>query len=169
MLDLQGFYAIYRKEKGGACSLLGIPFPKSGHCIVATSGYDSRTMKLETTQIVPLTMLDNGAIRITGTRVSLDSIIHHYKLGKTPESIHESFPDVSLSDIHAVIAYYLTHQETVEEYLQQQEIEADAMQQQIETQPGYQEWRSDLRERIQARWIVQQSATKNRRGNHLGE
>lgn len=114
-------------------------------------------MKLETTQTIPLTMLDNGAIRITGTRVSLDSIIQHYKLGKTPEGIHESFPDVSLSDIHGVIHYYLTHQEAVEEYLRQQEIDADRIQQQIEVQPGYQEWRKDLREKIQARWAARQA------------
>ena len=123
-------------------------------------------MKLEPTQTVPLTMLDNGAIRITGTRVSLDSIIHQYKLGKTPESIHESFPDVRLSGVHAVIYYYLTHQETVEEYLQQQEIDASAIQQQIETQPGYQEWRNDMRERIKARWAARQADSSNHLGNH---
>lgn len=114
-------------------------------------------MKLETTQTVPLTMLDNGAIRITGTRVSFDSIIHHYKLGKTAEGIHESFPDVSLSNIHGVIHYYLTHQEAVEEYLQQQEMDASTIQQEIEAQPGYQEWRRDLREKIQARWAARQA------------
>lgn len=116
-------------------------------------------MKLETTITVPLTMLENGAIRITGTRVSLDSIIHHYKLGKTPEAIHESFPDVNLPNLHGVIHYYLTHQEVVEAYLRQQKADAETIQQRIETQPDYQEWRKDLREKIQARWATRQASS----------
>lgn len=115
-------------------------------------------MKLELTQTVPLTILDNGAIRITGTRVSLDSIIYHYKLGKTPEAIHDSFPDVSLPDIHSIICYYLTHTATVEAYLQQQEKEADEIQQQLEAPPGYQQWRNEIRARIQQRWADRQAS-----------
>ncbi len=42
---------------------------------------------LETTQTVPLTIVEGGAIRITGTRVSLDVVIHHYQQGESPEEI----------------------------------------------------------------------------------
>jgi hypothetical protein len=35
-------------------------------------------MTIETAQIAPLTLTDEGTIRITGSRVSIDSIIHHY-------------------------------------------------------------------------------------------
>jgi hypothetical protein len=36
---------------------------------------------LETTQTVPLTLTEDGMTRTTGSRVSLDSIIHHFKPG----------------------------------------------------------------------------------------
>jgi len=36
------------------------------------------------------------------------------------------------------IAYYLTHRQEIEEYLQQQETAADALQEQLESSPDYQ-------------------------------
>jgi hypothetical protein len=42
---------------------------------------------LETTITAPFTVTEQGTIRISGTRVSLDSILHHYNLGATPEQI----------------------------------------------------------------------------------
>src|SRR5438132_6477099 len=93
---------------------------------------------LEETISVPLTETEFGTIRIKGTRVSLDSIVHHFKLGATAEQIVQNFPSLSLEDAYAAITYYLTHREAVEKYLQQQEAEADAFQQQMESNPEYQ-------------------------------
>jgi hypothetical protein len=59
---------------------------------------------------------------------------------------------VNLADIHLTIAYYLSHREAVEKYLQQQESEADFLQRQIESDPGHQKMMTELRERILARW-----------------
>ncbi len=106
-------------------------------------------MKLETTQTIPLTMLDNGAIRITGTRVSLDSIIYDYKQRHSAEQIHEDFPAVKLEHIYAVIWYYLQHQDEVDEYLKEQEAKAAQLRQEIEAQPQYQAQVSAFRERVE--------------------
>ncbi len=106
---------------------------------------------LETTQIVPLTVTDEGTIRVTGSRVSLDSIIHHYKLGATAEQIACKFEGLELADIHLVIAYYLRHRDAVEEYLRQQEAKGDALQQRLESDPTYQAAMSKMRERLLAR------------------
>jgi len=108
---------------------------------------------------IPLTITEFGTIRIGQSRVSLDSVVYHYKQGATAESIAESFPSLNLPDIYAVIAYYLANRETVEEYLRQQETEADALQQQIESDPTQQKATNQLRERIRARWIARQSCT----------
>ena len=108
-------------------------------------------MSLEPTQTVPLTMSDDGTIRITGSRVTLDSIVHHFKLGATAEQIANKFPSVELADIYAVITYYLNHRDEVDEYLQQQEAEADAVQQRIESGPQYQTAMAEMRERLLAR------------------
>jgi hypothetical protein len=90
--------------------------------------------------------------------VSLDSVVHHYKLGATAEQIAYSFPSLGLADIHLSIAYYLTHREEVEQYLRQQETEAEALKQKIESDPKHQKRMSELRERILARWAARQEA-----------
>ena len=110
---------------------------------------------LETTQTVPLTLTEDGTIRITGSRVSLDSIVHHFKLGATAEQIAQKFPSLPLADIYAAITYYLTHREAVEEYLRQQEAEGDVVQQRIEADPQYQTATTEFRERLLARWRAQ--------------
>src|SRR5215470_13323266 len=105
---------------------------------------------LETMIPVPLTITEHGTIRIATSRVSLDSVVHHYKLGATAEQIAYSFPSLGLADIHLAIAYYLTHREEVEEYLRRHE--ADEIQRQIESDPEHQKRMTELRERILARW-----------------
>lgn len=109
---------------------------------------------LETAQTVPLSLAEDGTIRVTGSRVSLDSLLHHYKLGATAEQIAYKFPSLRLADIHAAIAYYLNHRTAVEEYLAQQETEADAVQQAFEADPDYQARVGELRERLLARWAA---------------
>jgi hypothetical protein len=52
---------------------------------------------LEETIIMPLVVTEQGTIRIKRSRVSLDSIIHHFKLGATAEQIVQSFPSLSAS------------------------------------------------------------------------
>src|SRR5712691_10467305 len=47
---------------------------------------------VETTQEVPLTVTPDGTIRIAGSRVSLDSVIYHYRHGATTEEIALRFP-----------------------------------------------------------------------------
>lgn len=105
---------------------------------------------LETTQTVPLTVVDGGQIRITGSRVSLDVVVRHYQRGESPEEIREAFPTLRLADIYAVISYYLNHSAEVEEYLQQQEVKAEELRQKIESSP-FRVDREGLRERLMAR------------------
>jgi uncharacterized protein (DUF433 family) len=115
---------------------------------------NSIMVALEETISVPLTVTEQGTIRIKGSRVSLDSIIHHFKLGATAEQIVQSFPSLSLGDIYSSIAYYLTHRQEIEEYLHQQEIEADALQEQLESNPEYQAEIAALRSRIMGQWAA---------------
>lgn len=100
----------------------------------------------------PLTEWKDGTIRVTGSRVPIDSILYHFKLGAVPEQIVYMFEGLRLADIYGVIAYYLSHQETVEKYLQDQETKEDAFLQQLESDPEYQRERRGFRERLMARW-----------------
>jgi len=87
---------------------------------------------LETSIAPPLRELENGSIRVGETRVSLESVIHHFNQGRTPEDIVRSFPTLVLRDVYAVIAYYLSHQATVDAYIQRQEKKARELRREIE-------------------------------------
>jgi hypothetical protein len=50
----------------------------------------------------------------------------------TPEDIVRDFDTLRLSDVYAVISYYLDHKNAVEEYMREQEAEAEALRQMIE-------------------------------------
>jgi uncharacterized protein (DUF433 family) len=77
---------------------------------------------LKSEQKVPLTQWDDGTIRIIGSRVTLQSILHRFKLGATAEGIQDSFPSLTLREIYGAIFYYLENTEVVEEYLREQKI-----------------------------------------------
>ena len=106
---------------------------------------------LETTQTLPLRLTEDGTIRIAGSRVSLDSVVHHYKLGASAEQIAQKFPALDLADVYAAIAYYLNHEEAIEEYLRQQEAKGDEVQKKIESDPLSQKKSAELRARVLAR------------------
>jgi len=106
---------------------------------------------LEKTQATPLRVTEDGTIRISDSRVSLESIVHHYKLGASAEQIAQKFPALDLADVYAAISYFLNHEETVEEYLRQQEARGDEVQTEIESAAQYQEQSAQLRARLLAR------------------
>jgi uncharacterized protein (DUF433 family) len=59
----------------------------------------------------------DGSYYITGKRISLDSVVYAFRRGAAPESILRSFPLLTLEEIYGAIAYYLSHQPEVDEYL----------------------------------------------------
>ncbi len=111
---------------------------------------------LESTQEVPLQTTEDGTIRIAGTRVSLDSVLHHYQQGATAEEIALRFPALRLADIHACLAYFLNHSDQVEEYLIHQRRQADDLQERISADPAQGQRIAQMRERIQQRQAAKQ-------------
>ncbi len=89
----------------------------------------------------------NGVVRVGGTRVTLDTILHACRGGVTPEEIAESFPTVSLADIYATIAYCLRYREQVEAYLEEQEAAGEWVRREIEERFPATELREKLRSR----------------------
>lgn len=70
-----------------------------------------------------------GALRIAGTRISLDSVVYAFRDGQTPESIVRSFPLLSLEQVYGAITYYLANREEVDAYLEQSEADYEALRQ----------------------------------------
>jgi len=65
-----------------------------------------------------------GVVRVGASRVTLDTLIGSYRYGNTAEEIVQQFPSLSLAEVHAAIAYYLTHVTEVEAYLHERERDA---------------------------------------------
>ena len=64
----------------------------------------------------------DGGYYIAGARIALDSVVHAFKDGASPESILRSFPLIgSLERVYGAITFYLANKEGVERYLQQQD------------------------------------------------
>src|SRR5262245_2322151 len=97
---------------------------------------------------VPLFDDGQGGLRVTGTRVQLERIIHAFQDGATPEGIVQSYDTLQLPDVYAVLAWYLQHRTEVEDYLIRRAAEAQTIRKAIEArQPD----RSELRARLMAR------------------
>lgn len=105
------------------------------------------------TDPTPLKSDEHGAVRVAGTRVTLDSIVYGYLQGEPPEYIQEAFPTVSIADVYATISYYLRHREAVDRYLDARRSAADELRRRIESTPEYQRFRETLLERAGARGL----------------
>jgi uncharacterized protein (DUF433 family) len=81
---------------------------------------------------VPLRADPDGAIRVAGTRLTLDTIVTAYRDGAPPEEIAKRFPGLSLPDAYAVIGYYLRYRQEVEAYLDARRQAAEAIRREIE-------------------------------------
>jgi uncharacterized protein (DUF433 family) len=99
-------------------------------------------------EVLPLQTDQYGSIRVGGTRVTLDTVIHIFNEGSAAEEIAEAFPTLSLADIYTVIGYYLRHREEIDAYLAEREEQAREMRRQDEARFGSQE---GLKERLLAR------------------
>ena len=99
----------------------------------------------------PLHQDDRGAIRVIGSRITLDTLVNRFKLGDTPEDLHDGFPSLSFAQVKGVITWYLNHTAEADEYLAKGKAEAEALRQEIESEPSYIEFREKLRERIKQR------------------
>jgi uncharacterized protein (DUF433 family) len=72
----------------------------------------------------PMQMDADGAIRIGGTRVTLDTLVAAFDEGATAEEIAQQYPTLKLADVYSVIGYYLRRQAEVKDYLQQRQQQA---------------------------------------------
>jgi uncharacterized protein (DUF433 family) len=86
---------------------------------------------------VPLVQLENGAVRVRNSRVSLETIVIRTQVGDTVDDIHDGFPTVSISQIKEILAWYEDNKADVDEYIQELEAEAERIFQWFESRPGY--------------------------------
>lgn len=80
---------------------------------------------------VPLFTGADGAVRVGGTRVTLDSVVAVFRDGATAEEILHRFPTLRLAGIYPVISFHLRHRAEVESYLRECEGEAARLREEI--------------------------------------
>jgi uncharacterized protein (DUF433 family) len=84
----------------------------------------------------------NSNYYVAGTRISLDSIIHAFRRGESPETICQNFELLDLEQVYGAIAYYLAHKAEVDAYLTRQDEKWSEGKAKSEAIP------TDLRERL---------------------
>jgi uncharacterized protein (DUF433 family) len=63
----------------------------------------------------------DGAYYVAGTRISLDSIVHAFRRGESPETVCQNFELLRLEEVYGAIAYYLANQADIDAYLIRQD------------------------------------------------
>jgi len=73
---------------------------------------------------------NEGVYRIGNTRVSLDSIVYLFREGMSAESMVDSYPALTLEQVHGALAFYLGNQKEIDAYLEEGKREAQLLQEQ---------------------------------------
>jgi uncharacterized protein (DUF433 family) len=68
-----------------------------------------------------------GKLRIDGTRVTVNQIAVLYKRGESAEEIAEHYPQATLAQIYAALAWYHSHTQEIEQELADEEVEAERL------------------------------------------
>jgi len=61
--------------------------------------------------------LIEGQYLVGGTRVSLDSLVYLFREGMSAESMVDSYPALTLEQVHGAIAFYLGNRKDIDAYL----------------------------------------------------
>ncbi len=83
---------------------------------------------------------------VSGSRVSLDSIVYAFLDGQSAESIAQSFPVLTLEQVYGAIAFYLANRSKIDSYLAQVRNGFDALRQAArDTDPMFYQKLADAR------------------------
>ncbi len=87
---------------------------------------------LAMTATIPLETDADGVIRVSKTRVTLDTIVAAFHDGATAEEIAQQYPSVPLADVYYVIGYYLRRSADLDAYLARRQGQAEEVRRQNE-------------------------------------
>jgi uncharacterized protein (DUF433 family) len=63
---------------------------------------------------------------IVGSRVPIDRIVWEYRNGEDPETIQSHYPTLSLDQVNGAITFYLTHEDEVDQVMEERRRAEDA-------------------------------------------
>jgi uncharacterized protein (DUF433 family) len=89
--------------------------------------------------------------RITGSRVSLDSVVYAFLQGQSAESIAQSYPALTLEQVYGAITFYLANRRDVDAYLQEARADYEALRQAArDADPAFYQKLEEARRELQA-------------------
>lgn len=63
---------------------------------------------------------DNGVARVGNTRMKVIHLVTAHQIhGYSPAELHFQFPDISMSEVHAALAYYWDHKDDLDNEIEQ--------------------------------------------------
>jgi hypothetical protein len=68
----------------------------------------------------------NEGYWVSGSRISLASLVYAFLNGQTAESIAQSFPTLSLKQVYGAITYYLAHRSEIDAFLREVDLAYEA-------------------------------------------
>ncbi len=87
---------------------------------------------------------DHGTLRVGATRVTLDTVVGSFNLGAGAEEIVRRFPSLQLSDVFAVLSFYLSNRDEVDAYLAERKKIGDEYEAMARAHPSAQGFRERL-------------------------
>src|SRR5260370_4756321 len=108
----------------------------SGDLLQMLEGSGGPTMNMPIQAVaVPLFDDGQGGLRVTGTRVLLERIVHAFEDGATPEGIVQSYDTLQLADVYAFLTWYLQNKAEVEHHLPKRAQEAEVKRPTVDAEP----------------------------------
>ena len=78
----------------------------------------------------------HGVRRVSGTPISIDSVVIGFQRGESAEEVQRNFPSLSLEQVYGTIAHYLAHRKHVDTYLAQQKAQWDRSRTKAQQKPS---------------------------------
>jgi uncharacterized protein (DUF433 family) len=80
--------------------------------------------------------VSGGRLRLEGTRITVNQIVVWYKQGYGPEEIADQYPQLTLAQAYAALAYYHANTAEVEADLNAEQLEAESLERVQRQAPG---------------------------------
>jgi uncharacterized protein (DUF433 family) len=102
-----------------------------GNRLIATAdAVDLRILKADWPLVNEYVEQRDGGYFVKQTRVSLDSVVHAFLRGESPEGIVDSFPVLNLEQVFGALAFYMASREVVDQYLSKTRSEFEVLREQ---------------------------------------
>jgi uncharacterized protein (DUF433 family) len=80
---------------------------------------------LPATETIQLVLDADGVVRVSRTRVTLDTLIAAFSEGARAEEIAQQYPSVPLADVYSVPGFYLRRRSEIQSYLDRRRTAAE--------------------------------------------